>query len=168
MQLSKYLKFLIFFILSFILILLDQFTKRVAEKTFINEPYIIIKDILELSYTKNTGAAFGIMKNQFIVFYIITFIVLIFIMYLLFKTNLNSKYFPFYISLLLIFSGSIGNLIDRIKNNYVIDFIYFKLIDFPLFNLADTYITIGALLLIYLFIFVYKEEDFNYVFKSGK
>lgn len=166
MQSNKVLKFIFFILLSGILILLDQYTKYYAENVFISNPLIIIDGVLELNYTKNTGAAFGIMKNQFIIFYIITFFVIIFILYLLFKTNITKKYIPFIISLLLIFSGSIGNLIDRVKNNYVIDFIYFKLIDFPLFNLADSYITIGAFLLIILFIFIYKEEDFDYVFKS--
>ena len=166
MRLNKNLKFIVFFLLSFILILIDQYTKIFAKNNFKNNAFIIIKDVLELSYTENTGAAFGIMKEQFVLFYIITFIVIIFIIYVLFKTDFNKKYLPLIICLLLIFSGSIGNLIDRIRNNYVIDFIYFKIIDFPLFNLADSYITIGAFLIIYLFIFVYKEEDFNYVFKS--
>ena len=166
MQLNKIKKYIVFFLISSLLIILDQITKLYAKNTFINNPLVIIQNVLELNYTENTGAAFGIMKGKFYFFYIITFLVILFIIYLVYKTNLNKKYFPFLVSLLLIFSGSIGNLIDRIKNNYVIDFIYFKLIDFPLFNLADSYITIGAALLIYLFIFVYKEEDFNYVFKN--
>ena len=166
MQLNKNKKYVVFFLISSLLIILDQITKLYAKNTFINNPLVIIQNVLELNYTENTGAAFGIMKGKFYFFYIITFLVISFIIYLVYKTNLNKKYFPFLVSLLLIFSGSIGNLIDRIKNNYVIDFIYCKLIDFPLFNLADSYITIGAALLIYLFIFFYKEEDFNYVFKN--
>ena len=166
MQFNKIKKYVVFFLISSLLIILDQITKLYAKNTFINNPLVIIQNVLELNYTENTGAAFGIMKGKFYIFYIITFLVILFIIYILYKTNLNNKYLPFLVSLLLIFSGSIGNLIDRIKNNYVIDFIYFKLIDFPLFNLADSYITIGAILLIYLFIFIYKEEDFDYVFKN--
>ena len=166
MQLNKIIKYLVFFLVSFVLIIFDQITKIYAKNTFKNNPLVIIKDVLELSYTENSGAAFGIMQGKFYFFYIITFLVILLIVYILIKTKDLKKYFPFLVSLLLIFSGSIGNLIDRIKNNYVIDFIYFKLIDFPLFNLADSYITIGAILLIYLFIFIYKEEDFNYVFKN--
>ena len=166
MQLNNIKKFFVFIFVSCILIIIDQYTKLYAINTFKNNPLVIIKDVLELSYTENTGAAFGIMKGQFSFFYLITFLVILFIIYVFYKTKVNKKYFPFLVSLTLIFSGSIGNLIDRVKNNYVIDFIYFKLIDFPLFNLADSYITIGAIILIYLFIFVYKEEDFNYVFKN--
>ena len=168
MQLNKIFKIIIFFLLSSIFIFLDQITKKYAEKNFINNPIIIIKDILELNYTKNTGAAFGIMKDKFSFFYLVTFVVIVFIIYLVIKTEFINKYIPFFCCLVLIFSGTIGNFIDRFTNHYVIDFIYFKPIDFPLFNLADTYITIGAILLIFLFIFIYKEEDFDYVFKNRR
>lgn len=166
MQRSNILKITLFSVFSAILVFFDQVTKNIAKNTFINNPKVIIKDILELNYTENNGAAFGVLKNQFVLFYIITLLVILFILFFVYKTKINSKYMPIMFSTLLIFSGSIGNLIDRINNNYVIDFIYFKLIDFPLFNLADCYITIGASLIIILFIFFYKEEDFDYVFKS--
>ena len=166
MQKNNIFKFTIFIIFSILLVFLDQITKFVAKNTFINNPKVLIKNVLEFSYTENTGAAFGVLKNQFAFFYIITILVILFILFFVYKTDFSSKYLPIIFSILLIFSGSIGNLIDRIKNNYVIDFIYFKIIDFPLFNLADTYITIGASLIIILFLFFYKEEDFNYVFKS--
>lgn len=166
MQLNKLKKPLIFIIASAVLIILDQITKKYAENNFINSPFIIIKDALELGFTKNSGAAFGILQGKFYFFYVVTAFVILLIIYTLYKIDLNKKYMPLFICIILIFSGTIGNLIDRIRNNYVIDFIYFRLIDFPLFNLADSYITIGAILFIILFIFVYKEEDINYVFKN--
>ena len=70
--------------------------------------------------------------------------------------------------LILFISGAIGNLIDRCVNNYVIDFFYFKLIDFPIFNVADIYVTVAAGLFIILGLFYYKEEDFELLFPSKK
>lgn len=63
--------------------------------------------------------------------------------------------------IVLLVSGAIGNFIDRCLNNYVIDFFYFKLIDFPVFNVADIYVTVAAIFLILLFCFYYKEEDID-------
>ena len=71
----------------------------------------------------------------------------------------NKHYAPLYLSLILIFSGAVGNFIDRVKNKYVVDFIYFKLIDFPVFNFADICITIGCAVLILSLIFIYRGED---------
>ena len=61
-------------------------------------------------------------------------------------------------------TGAIGNLIDRICQNYVVDFFYFKLIDFPIFNVADIYVTVAAIMFIVLCLFYYKEEDFELLF----
>ena len=66
--------------------------------------------------------------------------------------------------MILFVSGAIGNLIDRIVNNYVVDFFYFKLINFPIFNVADIYVTVAAFLFIFLCLFIYKEEDFEAIF----
>jgi signal peptidase II len=147
------------FIPSAILIYLDQLTKKYAKDVFFYSPYKLIDNIIEFTYHENRGAAFGIMQNQHIIFYIITFSILIFILYLIKKIDLNKKNFMIFICIILIFSGAIGNLIDRIVNKYVIDFIYFKPIDFPVFNLADTYITIACFLFIFLSVFVYKDKE---------
>ena len=69
-------------------------------------------------------------------------------------------------SFILIIAGAIGNLIDRVINNYVIDFFYFKLINFPIFNVADIYVTVAAFLFIVLSFFYYKEEDFDIIFSK--
>lgn len=61
-------------------------------------------------------------------------------------------------------AGAIGNFIDRIFRHYVVDFIYFELIDFPIFNVADMYVVIAAFLLIFVSIFIYKEDrDFDFI-----
>ena len=91
-------------------------------------------------------------------FYILTIIVLIVICYLLYKMTDIKKNLLYFIVLILIFSGAIGNFIDRLKNKYVIDFIYFKPIDFPVFNCADIYITIACFLMIIYLIIENKNE----------
>ena len=68
----------------------------------------------------------------------------------------------------MLFAGGIGNLIDRIRLNYVVDFFYFSLIDFPIFNVADIYVTVAAFAMVILGMFYYKEEDFDLIFPSKK
>ena len=65
-------------------------------------------------------------------------------------------------------AGAIGNLIDRITLKYVVDFVYIELIDFPIFNIADNYLTLSSILLVILGIFHYKEEDFDFIDKIFK
>ena len=67
-----------------------------------------------------------------------------------------------------IVSGALGNLIDRVRLGYVVDFFYFELIDFPVFNVADIFVTVSAVLLAVLLLLYYKEEDLEQIFHSGK
>ena len=77
---------------------------------------------------------------------------------------MTKKLLPLRICAVFIFSGAIGNFIDRLKLGYVVDFFYFKLIDFPVFNVADIYVTVAAFAMIILGLFYYKEEDYNKIF----
>lgn len=150
-----------------ILVFIDQFTKYLAEKYIGYRSSIsLIDNTLELYYIRNSGAAWGILENKQILFYILTVIVLIVLLFFYIRLISFNEYNDFKILIILIFSGALGNFIDRIRFQYVIDFIYFKLINFPVFNIADTYITIGFILLIILIIFKYKEEDFDIILKN--
>lgn len=154
------LKYILFFLISGLLIFIDQLTKKLAYKYLYNkEPIVLIDNVLELVYVENRGAAFGILQNMHVLFYVLTVVVLIVLLINLYKLDLTSKYIPYCAFLVLIFSGAIGNFIDRVKNKYVVDFIYFKPIDFPVFNFADICITVGCIVLIFSFIFIYKGED---------
>ena len=82
---------------------------------------------------------------------------------------MEKKFLPLRICAIFIASGAIGNVIDRVRLNYVVDFLYFKLIDFPIFNVADIYVTVAAVMLVILVCFYYKEEDLERIFShSGK
>ena len=128
------------FIIGIIIILVDQLSKILIS----NKNILIIKNFLELNYTQNTGGAFGIGRINIILIFSIIFIIGIVIF--LIKENKNiTNYIPF----ILILSGSLGNLIDRILRGYVIDFIDIKLFNFPNFNIADISIVLGIIILLY-------------------
>ena len=157
------IKLIIFLFCSLILIFIDQLTKRLVTKYLFNgNKIVVLKDIFEIFYLENRGAAFGILQGQRELFFIITIVVLLMLLIFLFRLPYKKKYMPLYIVLILIFSGAIGNFIDRITKGYVVDFLYFKTINFPFFNVADSYITIACFFLLYLLIFHYKEEELKF------
>ena len=154
----------IFAIINILAIALDRYTKLLAKSHLKgNKPFVIIDKILELIYTENRGAAFGIMQEKQIFFFIITAAVMLAILYVILRLPSDKRYIPLLIALSFVFSGAVGNLIDRVTNSYVIDFIYFMPINFPVFNVADIYVTLSAISLIILFFFVYKEDEFGFL-----
>ncbi|SDB09631.1 signal peptidase II [Pseudobutyrivibrio sp. YE44] len=148
------------FILVVLLILLDQWTKVLAVKHLMNkEDMILIPKVLQLHYLENTGAAFSILEGKQTLFAFATPILLIIMVYIIIRMPQAKKYvFLDYVILFLI-AGAIGNYIDRVANNYVVDFIYFSLINFPVFNVADCYVTVAIFVLLILILFYYKDED---------
>jgi signal peptidase II len=100
---------------------------------------------------------------------IVTLIAVILIGWIyLFRIPAGKRYIPLDIISVMLLSGAIGNFIDRVANHYVIDFFYFVLIDFPIFNVADIYVTVGTALLILLGVFYYKDTDYELIFPSKK
>lgn len=123
-------------------IIIDQVSKFFVIRNFKNQSYEIIDKILSITVVENTGSAFGILKGYNIIIIFISIIVVIVSSYYL----LTSKDFLMKIVLALIISGAIGNIIDRIRLGYVIDFIDMTI--WPMFNFADSFITIGSIILI--------------------
>lgn len=164
MSLKKKL-FLFLDLLSIIaLILIDQYTKYLAvihlkDKAAFN----IINGVLELNYLENKGAAFGMLQNQKVFFIFVAIVILSVIAYVLYKSPDDRKYTILHVLLSFIAAGAIGNMIDRIRYDYVVDFIYFVLINFPIFNVADIYVSISTLILIILLLFYYREKDLNFI-----
>lgn len=148
----------------------DQITKYFAITKLKNQPAIpIIPDVFELNYLENRGAAFGLLQNQKFFFLFSGLIILLVILFVLFKIPDKKKYRMLNLFLVLIISGGIGNMIDRIRFDYVVDFLSFVLINFPIFNVADMYVTVSMIGLAVLILFVYKEEDFGFLsFKQKK
>ena len=152
-------------LLCVLLIAADQATKLLAVARLKDQaPFVLLPGVLELRYLENRGAAFGILQGQKIFLVLFTGLLSALIIYFYFRVPEGKRHLPVRIFLIMLFSGAIGNFIDRCRLDYVIDFIYFKLIDFPIFNVADCYVTITVILFAIAILFVYKEEEMDFLF----
>lgn len=152
----SFLYLILYLLLVFFLISIDQYTKSL----FVNGFSFKLNEYIRFYLVYNEGSAFGIKLFDNKIYILIGSITCLFFIYLLFSFNkkiFNEKIrnidsifiILFNFSILLIISGIIGNLIDRIKYSKVVDWISF--LNFPVFNLADSYITIGAIIFVYSF-----------------
>lgn len=149
-------------------ILVDQYTKYLAVVNLKDDAAIVLWDgVFELTYLENRGAAFGLLQNRQIFFICITFVIFAFILYCYIRIPKTGRYLPLRICGIFIVSGAVGNLLDRIRLGYVVDFFYFRLIDFPVFNVADIYVTVSFIVLLILVFFCYKEEELQFLGKKG-
>lgn len=141
------------YLTSVIVLLIDQIVKLLIKTNMnLNEEISIIPNFFSIQYLKNTGAAFSILENQTILIAITSIICISLIIYYLKKEeNLTTA---MYLSFGMVLGGILGNLIDRIVYQGVIDFLSFQIFNynFPVFNIADIGITIGVLLLIIIYI----------------
>lgn len=152
---KKYLKIIIF---TLLLIIFDQLSKLLIIKHFeVGESLTIINNFFRLFYIKNTGAAFGFLMNSTFILILITIVLLIYLIIEL-KKNIDNK--VVILSLSLIISGALGNLIDRVFRGYVVDFISFILFnkEMAIFNIADIFITIGVGILL---LNIFKEGKYE-------
>lgn len=136
------------FIFSFILFFIDIISKTIIKSTMnLSSSIIVIPNFFKITYVLNDGAAFSILRGKQLLLIIIGIILFLMILYYIKKDKLNN-YKVFYYSLLI--GGLFGNLFDRIVYNGVIDFLDFNIFgyDYPIFNLADTFIVIGVILII--------------------
>ncbi|MGT2924020.1 signal peptidase II [Streptococcus caviae] len=133
----------------------DQLSKMLVVKSIaLGEIVNVIPNVVSLTYLKNTGAAFSILENQQWFFTIISIVVLGAASYYLIKF-MQSDDVWLLAGLILIIAGGLGNFIDRLRLGYVVDMVHLDFIDFAIFNAADTYLSIGVLLLI---IALWREE----------
>lgn len=169
-EIKRWKMLLVDLLVATALIVLDQFTKYLAITKLKGHPaHVLIDGVLELQYLENRGSAFGMLQNQkyFILFVGIVFLVVI--LFVLFKLPEQKKFCWLHILLSFVIAGGIGNMIDRVRFDYVVDFISFVLIDYPIFNVADCYIVCGTIVLFVLFLFVYKEKDLEFLnFKQNR
>lgn len=142
-----------------LVIALDLITKAtIYEKVFNDGKMNLINGVLSFFAVQNTGASFGIFDDKTIVLTIVSAVsaigLLVFLIVSIKERNLMLR-----IALILIIGGAIGNLIDRVALGYVRDFIYFELINFAVFNVADSALTIGTILLVIYVLFFYKQKE---------
>ncbi len=164
-------------IMVVVLVAIDQITKVLAQNSLKDsKPIVLIKKVLSLQYLDggNRGAAFGIFQNKRIFFIIITIFAVLLICKFLFniyklnKTSnysLNIKYSLLQIAEVVLIAGAIGNFIDRLFFGVVCDFIQFDFIDFPLFNVADCYVTVSVAMIFIISVFCLSEKEFGTVFR---
>lgn len=145
-------------------VLLDQYTKYLAVMHLKDGfPFVLIDDVFELTYLENRGAAFGLLQNRQIFFVCVAVLIFAFILYCYVRIPKTGRYLPLRLCGIFIVAGAAGNLIDRIRLGYVVDFFYFRLIDFPVFNVADIYVTVSFAVLLLLIFFWYKEEELEFL-----
>ena len=128
-------------------ICLDQLTKWLAVIYLHGEAsFPLWKDVLHFTYAENTGMAFGMLKDHRWVFMVLSTVAIIGILVFLIVSRPKSKWMQ--VAMAMIVGGGIGNMIDRLFLGYVIDFIDFTMIDFAIFNVADSFVCVGAGILI--------------------
>lgn len=164
---TKLRQFFIFFIGLGVSIGLDQFTKHLAVVHLKGQkPFVLIKGVFEFYYSENRGAAFGMLQGRQGFFFLIAAAVILAVLWAVYRMPARKRYLPLMCSLFLLVSGAVGNMIDRLTQKYVVDFLYFKLIDFPIFNVADCYVVIGCILFGILILFYYKDQEFDWVLQK--
>lgn len=143
-----------------LLIAVDRITKQFAIRNLMKQEIEIIPNVFSLHYLENRGAAWGWFQNATWLFISITVAVVFAMLYFYKRIPFEKKYNLLRISIIILSAGAIGNFIDRIMWRYVVDFLYFKWINFPVFNVADCFVCIAAVLLLYCILFKYKDEEF--------
>ena len=157
---------IIFFVcdilIALVLFATDRLTKILATQYLSGtDGKTLINGVFELVYLENRGAAFGMLQNQRVLFIIVGVLFLCVILTVLYLLPATKKYRAIRVCLCLLSAGALGNLYDRITLNYVIDFFYFSYINFPVFNLADIYVTVSTGILIILLLFFYSEDELD-------
>jgi len=137
---------------SALILIADQVSKYLIVANFqLGESVTVVDGLINFTYIHNMGAAFGILQNQTWIFLGITVLVMIVCIGMLIKKTFNSKLMRW--AILLVLAGGMGNMIDRIfRGGKVVDFLEFDFIKFPIFNVADCSIVIGACLIILYFV----------------
>lgn len=165
-----------------VLIFLDQYTKHLATDKLMGKDAVdLISGVLQFTFVGNKGIAWGMLWDKINFVVILTTIISILLLFLIFKIDLRINFYiennveklsskiktlkVLQIIFLVMFSGAVGNLIDRIRIGYVIDFIYIKLINFPVFNVADIFVTLSMVALIILCLFRIDENEIYDLFK---
>ncbi len=166
---KKSLICVLYALMAAVIVVCDQLTKKWAIVTLKGKESLkLIDGVFELKYLENTGAAFSSFTGKQGFLIVLTFIILILCIIEFIRIPADKKYFWLRLSFSFIIAGAIGNMIDRVFQGYVVDFFYFSLIDFPVFNVADIFVTVAIPILIITLCFYYKDEDIDFLLKIKK
>lgn len=160
MRYAKTKKVIISLLIAFLIVVLDQLTK--FHISMLMTPYSdekkVLSDLLVLRYIKNSGAAWGSFSSMTTVLIVVSIVLIIGLGYYYFKIINDDEKRVLRVLIAFVIGGAIGNLIDRIRFGYVIDFIYVKCINFPVFNVADIFVTVSMFVMIFIILFS-KDDD---------
>lgn len=147
----------------------DQVTKYLATAKLKNQPnFVIWEGVFELDYLENTGSAFGMFQGQRWMLLVVGVVFMALILWFMLRLPEGKKFTLTHIILAFLVAGGIGNMIDRFALGYVVDFFSFVLINYPIFNVADIYVVCATIGLFIMFLFVFKEEDLEFLSFSRK
>ena len=152
-----------------ILILLDQGTKLWALASL--KPVhnmTLAEGFMDLTFVENRGVAFGMFSGQRWFILLLTGIIAAGLIWFYKAMPKKKEYFPLRVSLVMVLSGAIGNIIDRLFRGYVVDFFEFTFFEWPVFNVADIYVVVGVTLLALMILFVVKDEDLDFKKKKDE
>lgn len=141
---------------------LDQVVKHIIDTDFaVGESRPLIQGIFSLTYVQNSGAAWGSLAGKRALLLAVTFVILCGAVYVYARlaNEKEHRYAPLRVSLVFLISGAIGNMIDRVTRGYVVDMFDFCLINFPVFNVADIFVTCSFIVIVILILFRYKDDE---------
>lgn len=151
-----------------LLIALDQGTKLWALGSL--KPIhsmTVAEGFLDLTFVENRGVAFGMLAGQRWLILLLTGVIACGMIAFYLRLPRERKYTPLRAAILLVLAGAIGNIIDRFFRGYVVDFFEFTFFDWPVFNVADIYVVVGVMILLFMMVFVLKDEDLDFKRKKG-
>ena len=151
--------------LLILLVVADQGAKWLSYLYLKGQPSVsLIPGVLELHYLypENRGIAFGMFQGMTYLFAALSVLFLLLILYMMIRMPLNRYYAPMHVIFVFLAAGAAGNMLDRFFRGYVIDFIYFTMINFPIFNVADIYVVCSGIAMILAVLFRYEDQDFSF------
>ncbi|MBO4864751.1 MAG: signal peptidase II [Eubacterium sp.] len=160
----KLLRYVSLIFATILLVAIDQLTKLYIVQNFeLGEERQFIGDYLVITHIRNKGMAWSLLTGKTTLLLIVTCVICILLLFMYHNIIFYERYNVIRYLIMFIMGGAIGNLIDRVRLQYVVDFIYVKVINFPVFNFADICVTVSVIILMFLFIFKYKSEDIDII-----
>jgi signal peptidase II len=153
---------MIYYLVSIGIVILDQLSKYLAlEYLAVRDTLPLIEGVFHLTFRQNTGAAFSILRNNLNFLIGMTGIVILIMAYVLYRLVKEKNHWLMLLSLSFMFGGALGNFIDRIRLGYVVDYFDFRLINFAVFNVGDSFIVVGAILMGFYLVFLDGKQQKN-------